>query len=63
MDVSFGFCSVFCSDGGGYYDRRYSDGRVAGNGGRGGFSPGYRGKFDGGFGRGGGRGGRYGGRF
>ncbi len=49
--------------GGGHYDRRYSDGRAAGSGGRGGFNPGYRGKFDGGYGRGGGRGGGYGGRF
>jgi hypothetical protein len=54
------------SDGGGHYDRRYSDGRAAGSGGRGGFNPGYRGKFDSGYGRGGrggGRGGGYGGRF
>ncbi len=54
------------SDGGGTYDRRYSDGRSARGGGGGGFNHGYRGKFDGGYGRGGrvgGRGGGYGGRF
>jgi hypothetical protein len=46
------------SDGGGTYDRRFSDGRQAR-----GFDHGYRGKFYGGYGRGGGRGGGYGGRF
>ncbi len=53
------------SDGGGTYDRRYSDGRQARGGGGGGFDSGYRGKFDGygRGGRGGGRGGGYGGRF
>jgi hypothetical protein len=47
------------SDGGGTYDRRYSDGRQARGGGGGGFDHGYRGKFDGGYGRGGGYGGRF----
>jgi hypothetical protein len=52
------------SDGGGIYDRQYSDGRPARGGGGGGFNFGYRGKFDGGYDcGGGGRGGGYGGRF
>jgi hypothetical protein len=61
---SGGYTSGF--DGGGTYDRRYSDGRQARGGGGGGFDFGYRGKFDGGYGRGGrggGRGGGYSGRF
>jgi hypothetical protein len=46
------------SDGGGTYDRRYSDGRSARGGGGGGYNHGYRGKYDGGYGRGGRGGGR-----